>query len=130
MTSADENARLTEELRATREEIRHMLEERDSSLAEVKAMAEETLSSNEEFQSVNEELESGTEAQQAVNEELATTNDELRYRNREPHELQETISQARDYADAVVETVETMASHCSYSMRIWGYPGPPIERTP
>ena len=75
--------RLTEELRATREQTRVMLEEHDRAMESLKALEEETQSSNEELQSTNEELETAKEELQSLNEELSTTNDELRFRNRE-----------------------------------------------
>ncbi len=53
--------RLTDELRATREQTRVMLEEHDRAMESLKALEEETQSSNEELQSTNEELETAKE---------------------------------------------------------------------
>lgn len=100
-----ENARLSEEVRALREQIRLMLEEHESAIEELKTLEEETLSSNEEFQSTNEELETAKEELQSLNEELSTTNDELRFRNRELKVTHDEASQARDYANALIETI-------------------------
>lgn len=100
-----EIARLTNELRATRDQIGLMLGEHERALAELKSVEEETLSSNEEFQSANEELETAKEELQSLNEELSTTNDELRYRNGELKILHDVISRSRDYSDAIVDTM-------------------------
>ncbi|WP_186183892.1 chemotaxis protein CheB [Burkholderia gladioli] len=100
-----EIARLRAELDASREQLRATLEEHESAREELKSSEEELLSSNEEFQSANEELETAKEELQSVNEELSTTNDELRYRIRELRELHEEITRARDYADAIIETI-------------------------
>lgn len=97
--------RLTAELAATRDHIRVILEDHESALEELKALEEETLSSNEEFQSTNEELETAKEELQSVNEELSTTNDELRYRNRELKGAYDDAGHARDYANALIETM-------------------------
>ncbi len=100
-----EIVRLNEELRATRDQIRVMLEEHETAIEELKTLEEETLSSNEEFQSTNEELETAKEELQSLNEELTTTNDELRFRNRELKIVHDEAAQARDYADAIIETM-------------------------
>ena len=97
--------RLTEELRATREQTRVMLEEHDRAMESLKALEEETQSSNEELQSTNEELETAKEELQSLNEELSTTNDELRFRNRELKGLHDEVTQGRDFADAIIETM-------------------------
>ena len=98
-------ARLTAELNATRERLRATLEEHESAREELKSTEEELLSSNEEFRSTNEELETAKEELQSVNEELSTTNDELRYRVRELKDLHEEMMRARDYAEAIIETI-------------------------
>ncbi|WP_459568124.1 chemotaxis protein CheB [Cupriavidus sp. 8B] len=98
-------ARLTAELNATRERLRATLEEHESAREELKSSEEELLSSNEEFRSTNEELETAKEELQSINEELSTTNDELRYRVRELKALHEEMTRARDYAEAIIETI-------------------------
>ncbi|BDB29276.1 response regulator (plasmid) [Cupriavidus sp. P-10] len=101
----EEIARLNAELSAMRVRIRTMLEEHESAREELKSSEEELLSSNEEFQSTNEELETAKEELQSLNEELSTTNDELRYRNHELKTLHGEVVRARDYADAIIETM-------------------------
>ncbi|AXF05742.1 chemotaxis protein CheB [Paraburkholderia hospita] len=100
-----ENARLRAELDATREQLRATLEEHESAREELKSSEEELLSSNEEFQSTNEELETAKEELQSINEELSTTNDELRYRVRELKTVHDEVTRARDYAEAIIETI-------------------------
>lgn len=97
--------RLTDELRATREQTRMMLEEHDRAMEDLRALEEETQSSNMELQGTNEELETAKEELQSLNEELATTNDELRVRNRELKVLHDEVSQSRDFANAIIETM-------------------------
>jgi two-component system, chemotaxis family, CheB/CheR fusion protein len=100
-----EVAQLTRELAATRAHMRAMIEEYENAKEELQSAQEELLSSNEEFQSTNEELETAKEELQSTNEELATTNEELRHRNAELKETNDELRHARDYADAIVETV-------------------------
>src|SRR5208283_3548156 len=59
---------------------------------------EKALSANEELQSLNEELESTKEELQSTNEELITVNDELEAKNA-------VLTQARDFAMSIIETV-------------------------
>lgn len=97
--------KLTRDLETTRAYIKGIVEEHESAQEELKAAQEELLSSNEEFQSTNEELETSKEELQSANEELATTNEELRHRNRELGTINTECTEARDYADAIVETM-------------------------
>jgi len=69
-----ENARLKQELIATREYLQSIIEEQEASTEELK-------SANEEAQASNEELETSKEELQSTNEELNTLNDELKVRN-------------------------------------------------
>ncbi|MHB8745246.1 MAG: chemotaxis protein CheB, partial [Gammaproteobacteria bacterium] len=101
----NERGRLARELEASRDYVRTLIEEHESAIEELKLAEEELLSSNEEFQSTNEELETAKEELQSTNEELSTTNDELRHRNRDFSRINEDLLQARDYADAIVETI-------------------------
>ena len=71
---ARENARLKQELGATREYLQAIIEEQE-------AASEELKSANEEAQASNEELETAKEELQSANEELNTVNDELKTRN-------------------------------------------------
>jgi len=69
-----ENARLSQELAATREYLQSIIEEQEATTEELK-------SANEEAQASNEELETSREELQSANEELNTVNEELRNRN-------------------------------------------------
>ncbi|MDB5341383.1 MAG: luxQ [Planctomycetaceae bacterium] len=81
VSSADaENARLMQELAATREYLQSVIEQQDTVNEELQSANEEVQSANEELQSTNEELETSKEEIQSSNEELATVNDELNTR--------------------------------------------------
>jgi len=82
----------------TRQQMRSLIEEFEASNEELHAANEEILSSNEELQSLNEELETSKEEIQASNEELHVLNAELQLRNAQAQE-------ARDFAEAIVETI-------------------------
>jgi two-component system CheB/CheR fusion protein len=86
------------ELESTRQETRSMIEELEAANEELNSANEEGLSSNEELQSLNEELETSKEEIQASNEELLVVNAELQQRNVQ-------LQEARDFADAIVETI-------------------------
>jgi len=86
------------ELESTRQETRSMIEELETANEELHSANEEGLSSNEELQSLNEELETSKEEIQASNEELLVVNAELQQRNVQ-------LQEARDFADAIVETI-------------------------
>jgi len=87
-----------QELAATREEMRSIIEELEAANEELQSANEEILSSNEELRSLNEELETSKEEIQASNEELLVVNQELKQSNTQLHT-------AREYADAIVETI-------------------------
>jgi two-component system CheB/CheR fusion protein len=89
---------LEQGLAARSEEMRILIEEQEAANEELQSANEEILSSNEELQSLNEELETSREEIQASNEELLVVNAELRQRNAQAQE-------AREFADAIVETV-------------------------
>jgi two-component system CheB/CheR fusion protein len=99
-----ESDRLTDELRATRAHMATIVDEHETAIQDLKSSEEEMLSSNEEYQSTNEELETAKEELQSLNEELSTTNDELGYRNRELKDMNDKVIEARDYANAIIET--------------------------
>ncbi|MBF8299931.1 MAG: signal transduction histidine kinase, partial [Acidobacteria bacterium] len=82
-----EDARLAEELSATREHLQSVIEQQEAANEELQSANEEVQSANEELQSVNEELETSKEEIQSSNEELATVNDELNNRNLELNRL-------------------------------------------
>jgi two-component system CheB/CheR fusion protein len=89
---------LERELESTREEMRSMIEELEAANEELHSANEESLSNNEELQSLNEELETSKEEIQASNEELLVVNAELQLRTAQAQE-------ARDFAEAIVETI-------------------------
>ena len=80
---APDNARLAQELSATREYLQSVIEQQEAANEELQSANEEVQSANEELQSTNEELETSKEEIQSSNEELATVNDELNNRNAE-----------------------------------------------
>jgi two-component system CheB/CheR fusion protein len=82
---ARENARLKQELTATRDYLQSIIEEQEASTEELK-------SANEEAQASNEELETAKEELQSTNEELNTVNDELKTRNTALTELNNDLS--------------------------------------
>jgi len=77
------NAKLEQELAATKEYLQSVIETQEATNEELQSANEEILSSNEELQSTNEEMETAREELQSANEELTTVNDELRSRNLE-----------------------------------------------
>ncbi len=86
-TAERENARLAQELAATREYLQSVIEQQEAVNEELQSANEEAQSANEELQSINEELETSKEEIQSSNEELVTVNDELQNRNAELHLL-------------------------------------------
>ncbi|WP_431256705.1 hypothetical protein ACQ86G_18625 [Roseateles chitinivorans] len=101
--------RLTDALQAAREhnhaQTRVMRAEHARAVASIKASEEEVQSSHEARQGSDEELETAMEHLQALNEALSATNDELRVRNRELKVLHDEVTQGRDFADAIIETM-------------------------
>lgn len=90
---------LEQELFQTREDMRQVTEEQEATNEELQTASEEILSSNEELQSMNEELETSKEELESTNEELITVNEEL-------HKSNEQLIEARDYAEAIIRTVQ------------------------
>ena len=90
--------RLRKQLEEARNRFLHAIDAQQSSREESQNTTEEALSANEELQSLNEELETAKEELQSTNEELTTVNEELHVRNT-------AVSQARDFAMSIVETV-------------------------
>lgn len=90
---------LEAELAQAREDMRSVTEEQETTNEELQTASEEILSSNEELQSINEELETSKEELESTNEELVTVNEELQNRN-------EQLIEARDYAEAIIRTVQ------------------------
>lgn len=96
---------LEKELEQSLEDMRGITEDQE-------AANEELQSANEELQSANEELLSGSEELQSLNEEMETSKEELQSTNEEitviNHELvslNELVTEERNYAEAIVETV-------------------------
>ncbi|HVF69524.1 MAG TPA: chemotaxis protein CheB [Xanthomonadales bacterium] len=94
------NAKFEQELTLAREDMRSITEEQEATNEELQSANEEILSNNEELQSINEELETSTEELESTNEELTTVNEELQNRNAE-------LTEARNYSNAIIRTVQT-----------------------
>lgn len=103
--------KLEQALANAREQIRATGEEFEGTREELQSANEEILSSNEELQSINEELETSKEELQSSNEELTTINDELQNRNIE-------LNQARDYAEAIIQTMRGPLMVLNAEMRV------------
>jgi two-component system CheB/CheR fusion protein len=82
---------LERELAQYREDMREITAEQEQVNDELQAANEELLSGNEELQSLNEELETSKEELQSTNEELTSLN--------------EQFNAARQYAEAIVDTI-------------------------
>src|SRR5579862_8560017 len=78
-------ARLEEELDATKEYLQSIIDQQQAYVEELQASNEEVQSSNEELQTLNEEMET-------TKEELTTLNDEMQSRNKELHELNDDLT--------------------------------------
>ena len=91
--------KLKQEVEEARQRLVSILESQQISVLESQNTTEEVLSANEELQSLNEELETAKEELQSANEELSTLNRELETRNI-------SLTEARDFAIAIVETVQ------------------------
>ena len=111
----DDRDRLIEKLKQEVEEARRRLvsvvEEHQISQQESQNATEEALSANEELQSLNEELETAKEELQSTNEELITLNREVETRNT-------ALAEARDFAAAIVETVQAPLLVLDSALRI------------
>lgn len=89
---------LEDELAQLREDMRGISDEQEAANEELQSANEELLSGSEELQSLNEELETSKE-------ELQSTNEELSVVNQETINLNEQITDARDYAEAIIATI-------------------------
>jgi two-component system CheB/CheR fusion protein len=98
--------RLRQEIEALQNQLRAAFEIYEHSREELKSTQEELLSAREEFQSTNEELETAKEELQAANEELITANEELRLRNVELSRAVAEVQEARDFAQAIVDSTQ------------------------
>ncbi len=86
------------ELMQLRQDIRVITDDQEYVNQELQSNNEELLSSNEEMQSLNEEIETSKE-------ELQSTFEELMVVNQETIGLNEQLTDAKDYAEAIVETI-------------------------
>ena len=86
------NARLQQELLATREYLQSIIEDHATTLEELRASNEEAQASNEELETAQEELESVNEELNTLNEELKISNVEFVKVNRDLANLLESIS--------------------------------------
>ena len=91
-------ARLKLELAEARERLAAAVEEHQLSREESQSSAEEALSTNEELQSLNDELETAKGELQSANEALTALNQELQSNNA-------ALTEARDFALSIIETV-------------------------
>ena len=89
---------MEKELAQTREDMRSITEDQEAANEELQSANEELLSSSEELQSLNEELETSKEELQSTNEELTVVNQEM-------ISLNEQVTDARDYAEAIITTI-------------------------
>lgn len=92
--------------------IQQLEKELEQSLEDMRGITEDQEAANEELQSANEELLSGSEELQSLNEEMETSKEELQSTNEEitviNHELislNELVTEERNYAEAIVETI-------------------------
>ena len=89
---------LEQEIVQIHEDMRIITEEQEATNEELQNDNQDLLSSSEELQSLNEELETSKEELQSTNEELTVVNQEI-------VGLNELVTEARDYAEAIVGTV-------------------------
>ena len=86
------NARLRQDLVATKEYLQSLVEDHASTLEELRASNEEAQAGNEELETAQEELESANEELNTLNEELKTSNVEFSKVNRDLTNVLESIS--------------------------------------
>ncbi len=91
-------AQLEKELAQSREDMRSITEDQEAANEELQSANEELLSGSEELQSLNEEMETSKEELQSTNEELTVVNQEM-------IGLNEQITEARDYAEAIISNL-------------------------
>ena len=98
LTAQNRIAQLEKELAQAREDMRSITEDQEAVNEELQSANEELLSGSEELQSLNEELETGKEELQSTNEELSVVNQEM-------IGLNQQVTDARDYAEAIITTI-------------------------
>ena len=89
---------LEKELAQVHEDMRTITEDQEAVNEELQSDNEELLSTGEELQSLNEEMETSKEELQSTNEELMVVNQEI-------INLNEQITEARDFAEAIIDTI-------------------------
>ncbi len=89
---------LEQELVQLRDDMRGITEDQEAVNEELQSANEELLSGNEELQSLNEEVESSKEELQSTVEELTVVNQEM-------VSLNEQVTDARDYAEAIIANI-------------------------
>ena len=89
---------INEDTRVSIEQLERLNEELTSTNEELESAMEELQSTNEEYESAKEQLESANEELVTLNEELQTSNNELDHVNAE-------VTETRDYAEAIIQTV-------------------------
>jgi two-component system CheB/CheR fusion protein len=102
-------ARMSEELKRSREEIQTANEELQSSNEELETTNEELQSSNEELETTNEELQSTNEELETMNEELQSTNEELQTVNEELRTRTEEMNQLNAFLESVLTGLRAAA---------------------
>jgi two-component system, chemotaxis family, CheB/CheR fusion protein len=102
---------LEKELEQVHEDMRGITEEQEAANEELQSANEELLSGSEELQSLNEELETSKE-------ELESTNEELTVVNHEIISLNEQVTEARDYAEAIVASIRAPLLVLDRNLRI------------
>ncbi|MEJ0029953.1 MAG: CheR family methyltransferase [Bacteroidota bacterium] len=90
---------LEHELAQTLDDMGSITADQESAFEELQSAHEELQSSSEELQSLNEEIETSREEVQSSNEELLAVNQEL-------NALNEQLTEERDYANGIIETVK------------------------
>ena len=110
--SKDQQVRqLENEIINISEDMRTLVEDQQSANEELQSANEEILSSNEELQSMNEELETSKEEIESSNEELVTTNQELFVKN-------DQLTEAHEYAEAVIATINEAVIILDKNLRV------------
>ncbi len=102
---------LEQELAQAREDMRSITEEQEAANEELQSANEALLSGSEELQSLNEEMETSKE-------ELQSTNEELMVVNQETIGLNEQLIAARNYAEAIVDTMHESLVVLDRNLRI------------
>ncbi|MEP7142751.1 MAG: chemotaxis protein CheB [Ferruginibacter sp.] len=102
---------LERELSQTREDMRTITEDQEAANEELQSANEELLSGSEELQSLNEEMETSKEELQSTNEELIVINQEM-------ISLNEQVTEARNYAEAIVTTIKEPLIILDRNMRV------------